>query len=234
MFCSQCGKELPNDAKFCDSCGTALQSGVEKAPVLLKPNPFAEPGCQMVESNDDDVSPSVGRTIMQFIRGLPFGFVFLAFLLPLFILSCNGITVNEFSAYDLLNLKNEIANQGRNVTENLDNICLVTIMGTALFSCIILAFGSSFANGKSGGFWGFLGLVDLVALAVFFMNKVKETIISVKPGSGFIVAAVLIFVGMIMCFISPQNGKKVPRGEIIGLSIIAAAVPVVYVLLQYN
>ena len=35
MFCSQCGKELPNDAKFCDSCGKALQLSTEKAPVSV-------------------------------------------------------------------------------------------------------------------------------------------------------------------------------------------------------
>ena len=27
MYCKQCGKELPNDARFCDGCGTPVQGG---------------------------------------------------------------------------------------------------------------------------------------------------------------------------------------------------------------
>ena len=42
MFCSKCGAQLPDDAKFCDKCGAALHSNA--APVMPKVNPFAEPG----------------------------------------------------------------------------------------------------------------------------------------------------------------------------------------------
>ena len=35
MFCSKCGKELPDDAKFCHSCGAA-QSGLQPASVAAQ------------------------------------------------------------------------------------------------------------------------------------------------------------------------------------------------------
>lgn len=31
MFCSECGKQIENDAKFCGECG-AVQADVEQAP----------------------------------------------------------------------------------------------------------------------------------------------------------------------------------------------------------
>ncbi len=63
MFCSQCGKELPNDAKFCDSCGKALQLSTEKTPVLPKPNPFAEPGSQPSVTHINIGVPNVGINV---------------------------------------------------------------------------------------------------------------------------------------------------------------------------
>ena len=35
MFCPTCGSQLPNDARFCSSCGSALQ--IEQAPVFDTP-----------------------------------------------------------------------------------------------------------------------------------------------------------------------------------------------------
>jgi len=63
MFCSQCGKKLPDEAKFCDNCGTALQQVVEKAPVVPKPNPFAEPGSQTPVTHINIGVPNVGLNV---------------------------------------------------------------------------------------------------------------------------------------------------------------------------
>ena len=42
MFCKNCGKELANDAKFCDACGAtmaapAVETPVQQAPVQQVP-----------------------------------------------------------------------------------------------------------------------------------------------------------------------------------------------------
>ncbi len=64
MFCSQCGKQLPNEAKFCDNCGTALQPSGENVPVLpIKPNPFAEPGPQPSVTHINIGVPNVGINV---------------------------------------------------------------------------------------------------------------------------------------------------------------------------
>lgn len=64
MFCSQCGKKLPDEAKFCDGCGTALQPSGENVPVLpIKPNPFAEPGSQPSVTHINIGEPNVGINV---------------------------------------------------------------------------------------------------------------------------------------------------------------------------
>ena len=49
MFCSQCGKKLPDDAKFCNGCGTAISSNTTPVSATSKANPL----------DDADVKPSV-------------------------------------------------------------------------------------------------------------------------------------------------------------------------------
>ena len=39
MFCSKCGKDMPNGATFCDNCGNSLQ-GEQKQPVQNTTNTY--------------------------------------------------------------------------------------------------------------------------------------------------------------------------------------------------
>ena len=37
MFCKNCGKELANDAKFCDACGATMAAPAVETPVQQAP-----------------------------------------------------------------------------------------------------------------------------------------------------------------------------------------------------
>ena len=51
-YCSNCGAQLPDEAKFCGSCGTQQQS-------VVRPN-----AAQKMENNESD-EPKKGKTLGQ-------------------------------------------------------------------------------------------------------------------------------------------------------------------------
>ena len=214
MFCHNCGNKLDDGSKFCDKCGACLSENIA-----------LNVGTSISEYTEN--SPSMGKMVMQFIRGIPFGLTFLVFLLPLFVVSCNGISVAEFTTYDLFNLSSKISSFGRNVSENVEGLRIIVFLGTVLISSTIMAFACSFSSGRSGAVFGAVCLVDLVSMAVILINRAKETIVEISLGSGFVVSMVLFVGGIIMCITSPENEKDVPANLIAGLATIAASIPFV-------
>ena len=60
MFCSNCGKQAPDGAKFCTGCGTPLATPVAPtpaAPVVEAPAPVVEPVAPVVEAPAPVVEP---------------------------------------------------------------------------------------------------------------------------------------------------------------------------------
>lgn len=43
MFCKYCGKELPDDAKFCPSCGVRIETIVVEAEPIIDDEPLVQP-----------------------------------------------------------------------------------------------------------------------------------------------------------------------------------------------
>lgn len=89
MICSRCGKNNPDDARFCDGCGNTLQSAPQNqgysAPVPPPPPQYQQPQYQQSVQQPgytpkvDNSTLSVGQYIgMHLLMLLPFvGFILL-------------------------------------------------------------------------------------------------------------------------------------------------------------
>ena len=65
MFCSNCGKENPDNAKFCASCGNALDAAV---PQYTPPPPqpqYAPPPQPIVQSPPQYAAPPAQQTVIN-------------------------------------------------------------------------------------------------------------------------------------------------------------------------
>lgn len=65
MYCTACGEELPDDARYCHNCGTAVNAGVAAAPAPYGGPPRAVPGEPLV------APPSEGRSTTGHESGQP-------------------------------------------------------------------------------------------------------------------------------------------------------------------
>lgn len=50
MFCRNCGKEIGNDAKFCQHCGTSVDTGAQQVNVQAPPQ-YQQPVINVVNTN---------------------------------------------------------------------------------------------------------------------------------------------------------------------------------------
>lgn len=228
MFCHHCGHQLPENSNFCDACGTKL--GVNAAATNGKIL------ARVPEYVDD--SPSSTSVVMQFIRGIPFGLILLAFFLPLFSVSCSGVNVAKFSGYDLLNIGEQVdGNQlGSFIGESLSlsQMHLLAFMGALMVGFTIMAFLSSYASGSTGGVFGILGLMDLLLIGIILFVKVKSPFVSVHVGSGSIISMVLYIAGIVMGFASPSNEKDLPSGVFVGIGLLGAVGVIVWTIMNFH
>ena len=62
MFCSQCGRNLPNEAKFCDNCGMSMVPNSVPVPIT-KSGPIAVPDSQASVTQINIVVPNMGLNV---------------------------------------------------------------------------------------------------------------------------------------------------------------------------
>lgn len=210
MYCQNCGKQVVDGAKFCTNCGTAVNGTTESAPVSIRPNPFAE-----YDSNGNQ-NPEK-KSILSVIRGIPFLLLFLAFFLPLIVVSCPVVNKDfaEFSVYqsadlvqsasDVLSSLNDFSYDSDTAfkIEELNNdAATVKVMAYVLFALAGLAFLFSFRKRIFAAILGILGLVDLVIMTLGLCGITKDpSMIGVSPSVGFYLSALLFVAGIVMNFI---------------------------------
>ena len=143
MFCSNCGNKLNEGANFCDKCGAKVVSVTD-----VSQNPCASP-----ESVDSPVllGEEPQGSVLQFIRGIPFGLFFLTLLMPLFVISCRdaSTSIDGFTAYQSLDFSAALSDLLKYipmgeiaiVKETLQNFTYAVVSVLILAS---LAFGFSF------------------------------------------------------------------------------------------
>ncbi len=66
-FCSKCGTEISDGAKFCPGCGAAVN-----APVQAQPAPDSEPRPQAAPTEDADIASNKGMAVLGYIGPLCF------------------------------------------------------------------------------------------------------------------------------------------------------------------
>ena len=217
MFCHNCGNKLAGHSKYCDKCGTKVNENSVSQSNLNNPAYNA-----MSESMDS--APNIGKIVMQFIRGVPFGFVFLAFLLPLI---ANGIAFHDATIYDFFCSVKNIPSDIHSAEANFIRGC--SIISALLFSFTIMAFAYSYVSGIGGGIFGSLAVIDLVVLLAYVMNGMKKiSSINYSIGSGFAVSTIMLLTGVIMCFSSPENEKDVPTNMFFWIGVIIAVAPIIW------
>lgn len=104
MFCSNCGREVPNEAMFCPECGTEIkktapQPIVIPEPVVSEPTPKAEPTApkQVPTQANEPAVPEENRPLSPwayFGYGLLFAIPVVGFIL-LIVFSFAGKNVNR-------------------------------------------------------------------------------------------------------------------------------------------
>lgn len=235
MFCQKCGNQVSDEAVFCPKCGTRLEKAAV-APAVKVTAPVSlvddEP-TGATEGDDSRFHP------LQFIRGIPFGFVFLAFLLPLFVISCSdlGTEIASFSAYETFDLGNTIAKlveQAGNSFSDFDlgdaqdSLKQFSLACTALVALTVLAFGLSFVRKNLAAVFGIFALITLIALVVAISSKSPEAI-AINPGAGFYVALVLYLTGVILCFVPIENEAVLPSAARGGIYLGTIAICLVFI-----
>lgn len=87
-FCKQCGSPIDEGQPFCGKCGAEQNPG--EAPVR----------------------GAVPKGFFRFFRGVPFALVFVAFFLPLVVVSCpeTDTEIARYSTYETLDLANSAKN----------------------------------------------------------------------------------------------------------------------------
>jgi RNA polymerase subunit RPABC4/transcription elongation factor Spt4 len=66
MYCENCGKEISDDAKFCDHCGGSVSAPGQSAPVVI---PASTPAGQTVSAGP--VCPNCGKEVSRQARACP-------------------------------------------------------------------------------------------------------------------------------------------------------------------
>ena len=233
-FCRKCGNQVRDDQAFCDKCGTPQPIGAATAqPSSAAPTPSVAPRVNPFAESASTPSPNlfvenVGSdtnlpAVLQYIRGIPFGLVFLAFLLPLFVISCPGIDSNfaSFSAYDALDINSSVsvlADKMGGLAGDFslgkiqDQLFPFAIACTVMFIMTAAAFGFGFINRIVALFCGLIGLILMVVLVAYPYSHSKNDIIAIEPGTGFVIALILFVAGIIMCIIAPRYENPLSPG----------------------
>ena len=214
MFCYKCGNQIREDQAFCDKCGAPQN----------KSNRTTESIDNLSKSQEEKPRSSV----LQFIREIPFGLVFLAFLLPLFVVSCPQLGKEiSYSAYQSINIVgslSEILGQvgqyaaDSDIEELQDNLFTFSIMCTVMLVLTVAAFGLGFIKRVAAAVLGIAGLLDMIVVVVCLCGK-STIAVAVSPGLGFYLAVLLFAAGIIMCFIAPKNEKELPSNAKIGIYV---------------
>ena len=208
MFCQKCGNQVSDGAVFCPKCGAQLEKVA------------AEPTVNAAAVNAAAPVPHSKFHPLQFIRCIPFGLVFLAFLLPLFVISCSGLgtEIASFSAYETFDIGNTVAGladqmgsglSGSDLGDIQDSLTVFSLVCTALVALSVLAFGFSFVRKNFAAVFGILALLILVVLVFAISSNAPEGI-DINPGIGFYAALVLYLAGIILCFAPIENEAVLP------------------------
>lgn len=237
MYCQNCGKQIVDGAKFCTNCGTAVNGTTESASVATRPNPFAE-----YESSGNE-NPEK-KSVLSVIRGIPFLLLFLAFFLPLIVVSCPVVNkdIAEFSVYQSADLVQSASNALSSLNdfsydsdtaskiEELNNdATTVKAMAYVLFAFAGFAFFFSFAKRKFAAILGIFGLIDLLIMTIGLCGMTKDpSVIGISPSVGFYLSALLFVAGIVMNFIPAGD---VDGGIKKGMNIGAVAYLVVLILI---
>lgn len=67
MFCRKCGKEIPNDARFCTSCGADQQNGMQANTTTVKSNTVNETISSVSEKLESTNSFCIASLVVTFI-----------------------------------------------------------------------------------------------------------------------------------------------------------------------
>ncbi|MBS7271172.1 MAG: hypothetical protein KIG97_02125 [Fibrobacter sp.] len=222
MFCYKCGNQIRENQAFCDKCGAPQN----------KLNNVTESISNPLESQEESRS-----SILQFIRGIPFGLVFLAFLLPLFVVSCPqvGKDIASYSAYqsiDIVGSLSELLGQvgqfvaDSDIEELQDSLFKFSIMCAVMLILTVAAFGLSFIKRVAAAVLGIAGLLDMIIVVVCLCGK-STNAVAVSPGAGFYLAVLLFIAGITMCFIAPTNEKELPSRVKIEIYVSVAVISVI-------
>jgi uncharacterized protein (TIGR02145 family) len=229
MFCYKCGNQIREDQAFCDKCGTPQNKSNGATDFIGNP----------LESQEESRS-----SILQFIRGIPFGLVFLALLLPLFVVSCPqvGKDIASYSAYqsiDIVGSLSELLGQvgqfvaDSDIEELQNSLFKFSIMCAVMLVLTVAAFGLSFIKRIVAAVLGIAGFLDMIIVVVCLCGR-STNVVTVSPGSGFYLAVLLFLVGVIMCFITPMNETELPSGAKIGIYIGVVVVSAIIVAVGFT
>lgn len=171
--------------------------------------------------------------LLQFLRGIPFGLVFFAFMLPLFVISCAGTDkiLAQASTYQSLNLVKALNNVIGNMSaEQLTDVSNSAILFTVMIFLIMIAsamgLGFSFFKRKISAILGIVALVLMVVVVCVLVSKSNE-MISVSPGSGAIISIFLFVVAIALNFIPPKAECGFPKTIKIVLIVVPTAISLI-------
>lgn len=191
---------LEENQAFCDKCGNP-QNSVRDVPLHSEGKPFP----------------------LRFIRGIPFALVFVAFFLPLLVVSCpeTQTEIARYSTYETLNMAKSASDlvgymeglgklaDAEDNADVKDMSAVRSDLSRTSFLCVCLllvsaaAFAFSFFKKRMAACLGALA-VCLFAGIVINSCVVSDASISISPGSGFWIGMLLYLAGIVLNCL-PEN-----------------------------
>ena len=166
VYCHQCGHALPQEARFCPSCGTAKlarASTSDPEEINQTSNPSEPPRIEPAVSTQASVIPEPQPPWPKYI---PWGVGVLAIFLILLMIVSGGsgnLTIQQYIQRERPKLEKDLNTPGNNFAQYIENIHLtVTYRGATVKSMAVRTIDGSDTVGPDGNN---LAEVDMVITA---------------------------------------------------------------------
>lgn len=202
MICKKCGKELENDAQFCDNCGTPVTGEVEVVPEAEFIPVGQHTGGSPQETETQDNFKTIRKVILLALE--------ICFFLPFCTISCGGYSIT------MTGLNATIGNSSEDIAPAIYPAILFLMPLIAL----ILIFKNRLNRTEeeerlSDNFSLATGIIDLAVLLIFYIHVTAKVgseigsdsvseVLSFKFGY---VLEVLLNIALVTMLVYQRKGK---------------------------
>jgi len=207
MYCRKCGKENAHDSVHCVACGILLTSPAENATPTPKTPPFI---LDVADEDAANVNIAGKKLKIAMIIKIVALLLCLLFFLPMFTVSCSGMTISFSGADSAFGKTISIYGSSERIAGNIFAIALLLIPAMLFLTFL---FKKKFAaiNGKRfkvSTVISVLGVVALIIFAIAVNNKISAEGLTPKYTFWYYLSIILYIVAGIASYWCASSVKK--------------------------